>query len=774
MANVINKATIDGTDVPVVDAEAVHFTEQELEEPQKATARQNIGAIPIYNGVYTCYYWHNNAANDLIKGATSGAAVAVVTGSAISGLAAPLLVSYGSIDRGYVSFFGFDATGKMFRSTINLMHNTIDDPTIIENGTALVVNITSTTTNNETTYSADHTYAEIKAAYEARRYVYAVYGKSVCMLSNISENSIRFEVSEIVTGIPYKNLGGILRNTVAISISNDGLVTVDAHNGTYAIPQQLIVMISKSEDGIYSASMSISDICDTIDRFVDAANTDGTANISACFGSDWYRLTTVDAEKGSLIFVCEGEITKIFTGTMGVDADIWTYRELIVPNPEIKTDGQTQPVGVDADGKLWTAPSSGNDEIWKPTVSEAGDISWEKSSSTEAPAAQNIKGPTGITPNLQIGTVTTLAAGSDATASMGGTVENPTLNLGIPKGADGSGGSSAITTDTETDIAGLLMGEGGKVRKAVPDVDYLKTKELPTPVPSNDSGKYLRWFDGDGWHLESLDLYTCNVVDANGQYYCDQRPSDIQALVTAGKTIFAVLNGEPYLLTSLSAQAAVFTRVAGTTVTTITVSSDYTAALTTTELQPAGSSGGTDLSLGMTNAAVGQIAKIMAVDANGKPTAWTPVDMAGSGAKPYKILYNQTLSEAAVVKVDADADAAACNEYVLSMAIPKGDVAVAYNRYTTILCVVDCVNNIRVVDASFGTLHQARMLKSDDGGAWIDFFSSQTTTATPTLAWVPRTSWANTTRFKVTDLTTTLFDSKVELPAGTIIIIGGK
>lgn len=192
------------------------------------------------------------------------------------------------------------------------------------------------------------------------------------------------------------------------------------------------------------------------------------------------------------------------------------------------------------------------------------------------------------------------------------------------------------------------------------------------------------------------------------------------------------------------------------------------------DVPSAGGGSSTDISLGLTSATVGQTIKVKAVDTDGKPTAWEAVDMAGGGAKPYKILYNQTLSEAAVVKVDADADAAACNEYVLSMAIPKGDVAVAYNKYTTILCVVDCVNNIRVVDASFGTLHQARMLKSDDGGAWIDFFSSQTTTATPTLNVVPRTTWYNTTRYKVTDLTTTLFDSKVELPAGTIIIIGGK
>lgn len=49
-------------------------------------------------------------------------------------------------------------------------------------------------------------------------------------------------------------------------------------------------------------------------------------------------------------------------------------------------------------------------------------------------------GATGATPNLQIGEVTTLDAGSVATASITGTAENPLLNLGIPKGADGAGG----------------------------------------------------------------------------------------------------------------------------------------------------------------------------------------------------------------------------------------------------------------------------------------------------------------------------------------------
>ena len=49
------------------------------------------------------------------------------------------------------------------------------------------------------------------------------------------------------------------------------------------------------------------------------------------------------------------------------------------------------------------------------------------------------KGDTGVTPNITIGTVNTLESGQSATASITGTTENPVLNLGIPKGANGSG-----------------------------------------------------------------------------------------------------------------------------------------------------------------------------------------------------------------------------------------------------------------------------------------------------------------------------------------------
>lgn len=63
----------------------------------------------------------------------------------------------------------------------------------------------------------------------------------------------------------------------------------------------------------------------------------------------------------------------------------------------------------------------------------------------------------GITPDIQIGTVTTLPAGSEATASMSGTAAEPLLNLGIPKGdkgdpGSGGGGGSGYITDVSEDF----------------------------------------------------------------------------------------------------------------------------------------------------------------------------------------------------------------------------------------------------------------------------------------------------------------------------------
>lgn len=58
-------------------------------------------------------------------------------------------------------------------------------------------------------------------------------------------------------------------------------------------------------------------------------------------------------------------------------------------------------------------------------------------------------------------------------------------------------------------------------------------------------------------------------------------------------------------------------------------------------------SGGTDISLGLTAATVGQTVKVKAVDTDGKPTAWEAVD-AASGAETWEL----------IAEIDFDVDAA--------------------------------------------------------------------------------------------------------------------
>lgn len=58
-------------------------------------------------------------------------------------------------------------------------------------------------------------------------------------------------------------------------------------------------------------------------------------------------------------------------------------------------------------------------------------------------------------------------------------------------------------------------------------------------------------------------------------------------------------------------------------------------------------SGGTDISLGLTAATVGQTVKIKAVDTEGKPTEWEAVDMASGGEK-WEL----------IAEIDVDVDAA--------------------------------------------------------------------------------------------------------------------
>ena len=196
--------------------------------------------------------------------------------------------------------------------------------------------------------------------------------------------------------------------------------------------------------------------------------------------------------------------------------------------------GQVPTPKEDGSGYEWVDQSGGGgggtiDLLWKPTVSTAGVISWARSSSTTAPASQNIKGPQGATgpqgkpgvkgdpgptgptgprgatgetgpqgpagtpgkdgatPTFEVGTVTKLDPDAEPTVtleSVGGDLYM--MDFGIPQGQPGTpgggGGGGDVTASGNNGFTGTNHFEG---------LTVLGETHVETPNDDNDATNKL-------------------------------------------------------------------------------------------------------------------------------------------------------------------------------------------------------------------------------------------------------------------------------------------
>ena len=113
---------------------------------------------------------------------------------------------------------------------------------------------------------------------------------------------------------------------------------------------------------------------------------------------------------------------------LGVDALCQTLRiEPIIFAESVRVEAVKG-----SDGKGWTA---GN---YDP---ETGSVSFESDDGLEFETG-DLRGPAGESPNLSVGTVETLQAGSSATAEITGDFPNLSINFKLPAGIDGQSGES--------------------------------------------------------------------------------------------------------------------------------------------------------------------------------------------------------------------------------------------------------------------------------------------------------------------------------------------
>lgn len=269
----------------------------------------------------------------------------------------------------------------------------------------------------------------------------------------------------------------------------------------------------------------------------------------------------------------------------------------------------------------------------------------------------------GITPDIQIGSVTTLPAGSAATASMSGTAAEPLLNLGIPKGDPGSGGGTGAL---------YMRVDNGVIQYSADGVswsDLITTAELTGPAgsqgeqgpPGSDgvsptvivtqtaTGAVITATDAGGTTSATVFNGQDGSPGAAGSPGADGHTPEITAS-KSGKVTTIMVDGAAIAEIDDGADGApgsagddgITPDIQIGTVTTLPAGSEATASMSGTTAAPllnlgipkgdkgdAGGASAADLSLGLTSATVGQTIKVKAVDADGKPTAWEAVDMGG-------------------------------------------------------------------------------------------------------------------------------------------------
>ena len=139
------------------------------------------------------------------------------------------------------------------------------------------------------------------------------------------------------------------------------------------------------------------------------------------------------------------------------------------------TSGQVPTIAPDGSTVEWKTPDTGgggSDDLWYPTITTAGIISWAKSSTTTPPASRNIKGPQGNdgTPGKDgvspTASVVQTETGATVTVTDASGTTTAKLTNGAP-GADGAPGKDGTTPTFEV----------GTVTKLSPDAEPTVTLE---------------------------------------------------------------------------------------------------------------------------------------------------------------------------------------------------------------------------------------------------------------------------------------------------------
>lgn len=146
----------------------------------------------------------------------------------------------------------------------------------------------------------------------------------------------------------------------------------------------------------------------------------------------------------------------------------------------------------------------------QPAPTDWSAYTWYK---FKGPQGESIRGEPGVTPKLSIGTVTTVEADQTASASIGGTPENPILHLSLPRGKAGRDGAGAPDWEAIAGSDGHILNRTHyHISDEVPIGDFPLTfsskgiAEMALSLSSEAGRLYrVRWMGRD-FYLEARDI----------------------------------------------------------------------------------------------------------------------------------------------------------------------------------------------------------------------------------------------------------------------------
>lgn len=342
-------------------------------------------------------------------------------------------------------------------------------------------------------------------------------------LTDVTSRSLKISVSksaDIDTTIPWEN-GKSFRisdDGKTLELSEDPAKVLPLAQGVYAQTQAQAqsayasaVAAAQSED---SAAASASE----------AGNSAQAASASAASAAESAELTSGYKQE---VLTAKADATASATNAKASEANAEASKEAAQSAASNANNFATSASSSASEAKSYRDAAnnyaanaknySENVNVFLPSVSASGVLSWTNKAGLANPASVNIKGAkgdTGTAASIKIGSVTTGAAGSNASVTNSGTASNVVLNFTLPRGKDGKDGG--ITVDAELSDTSTNPIQNKAVNTAINTVKKKMTQgfqtvtaSIPTKVSTleNDAG-YLT-------QHQSLDNYAKTNQDNN-------------------------------------------------------------------------------------------------------------------------------------------------------------------------------------------------------------------------------------------------------------------